>query len=136
MPHDAPVPLCERHIALAADWAESTYGVTDTLPSPCRLCGSRLGIRYPSGWLCATCEWRHGELTAAERRLERWRTAFARDAGAPAGPVIDAIRGALSDGLRTPDALQFVDTWAASDGSEPDAPGEVALAVDALLGVI
>ncbi len=66
MPHDAPLPLCERHLALAADWAASTYGVTDTLPSPCRLCGSRLGIRYPSGWLCATCEWRHGELIDGE----------------------------------------------------------------------
>jgi hypothetical protein len=38
------------------------HGVTDLLPSPCRLCGSRLGVRYPSGWLCAICEWRHGEL--------------------------------------------------------------------------
>lgn len=37
-------------------------GVTDLLPSPCRLCGSRLGVRYPSGWLCAICEWRYGEL--------------------------------------------------------------------------
>jgi hypothetical protein len=24
-------------------------------------CGSRLGVRYPSGWLCAICEWRVGE---------------------------------------------------------------------------
>jgi hypothetical protein len=37
-------------------------GVTDLLPAPCRLCGSRLGVRYPSGWLCAICEWRYGEL--------------------------------------------------------------------------
>ena len=37
-------------------------GVTDALPSPCRLCGSRLGVRYPSAWLCAVCDWRHGEL--------------------------------------------------------------------------
>jgi len=81
-------------------------------------------------------EWRHGELTAGERRLERWRAAFDRAAGAPAGPVVDAIRGALADGLRTPDALQFVDTWASTDGTDPDAPGEVALAVDALLGVV
>jgi hypothetical protein len=34
----------------------------DLLPSPCLLCGSRLGVRYPSGWLCAVCEWRHGEV--------------------------------------------------------------------------
>jgi L-cysteine:1D-myo-inositol 2-amino-2-deoxy-alpha-D-glucopyranoside ligase len=81
-------------------------------------------------------EWRHGELTAGERRLERWRAAFDRAAAAPAGPVIDAIRGSLTDGLRTPDALQFVDTWAATDGNDAAAPGQVALAVDALLGVI
>jgi len=81
-------------------------------------------------------EWRHGELTTGERRLERWRAAFARDSAAPAGPVIDAVRGALADGLRTPDALQFVDTWAESDGSDTSAPAQVALAVDALLGII
>ena len=81
-------------------------------------------------------EWRHGELVSGERRLERWRAAFERSAAAPAGPVIDAIRGALTDGLRTPDALEFVDTWVSTDGTDPDAPGEVALAVDALLGII
>lgn len=34
---------------------------TDLLPSPCALCGSRLGVRYPSGWVCGICEWPHGE---------------------------------------------------------------------------
>jgi L-cysteine:1D-myo-inositol 2-amino-2-deoxy-alpha-D-glucopyranoside ligase len=81
-------------------------------------------------------EWRHGQLTAAERRLERWRAAFARDAAPAAGPVVEDIRAALADGLRTPDALEFVDTWAASDGTDPGAPGQVALAVDALLGIV
>ena len=42
------------------------YGVTDVLPSPCRLCGSRSGVRHPSGWVCAVCEWRHGELVDGE----------------------------------------------------------------------
>ncbi|TPW76670.1 GIY-YIG nuclease family protein [Schumannella soli] len=32
------------------------------MPAPCVACGSRLGVRYPSGWLCAVCEWRHGEF--------------------------------------------------------------------------
>lgn len=59
---DAPVPLCERHLAVAADWAGRDAGVTDLLPAPCRLCGSRLGVRWPSGWLCAVCEWPHGEV--------------------------------------------------------------------------
>jgi hypothetical protein len=59
---DAPVALCEAHLAAAGEWADAQYGVTDALPSPCRLCGSRLGVRYPSGWLCAVCEWRYGDL--------------------------------------------------------------------------
>jgi hypothetical protein len=66
VPADAPLSLCERHLAVAADWAASVYGSVDALPAPCRLCGSRLGIRYPSGWLCATCEWRHGDLVDGE----------------------------------------------------------------------
>ena len=58
----APLPLCETHFAVAADWSSRTQGVTDLLPSPCLACGSRLGVRYPSGWACAVCEWRHGEV--------------------------------------------------------------------------
>ncbi len=42
------------------------FGVTDLLPAPCRLCGSRLGVRYPSGWICAICEWRVGEVPDGE----------------------------------------------------------------------
>ena len=63
---DAPVALCERHLAVAGDWAGREFGVTDALPTPCRLCGSRLGVRYPSAWLCAVCDWRHGELVDHE----------------------------------------------------------------------
>lgn len=66
MPQDAPFPMCAHHLALAGDWADRAYGVTDVLPSPCRLCGSRVGVRYRSGWLCAVCEWRHGELVDGE----------------------------------------------------------------------
>lgn len=58
---DAPVPLCEWHVAVVVEWSQRSTGVTDLLPSPCRLCGSRLGVGYPSGWLCAICEWRVGE---------------------------------------------------------------------------
>jgi hypothetical protein len=58
---DAPVALCGWHAAVSADWSSGADGVTDLLPTPCRLCGSRLGVRWPSGWLCAVCEWRHGE---------------------------------------------------------------------------
>lgn len=66
VPADAPVALCERHLALAADWAQSEHGYTDALPGPCPVCGSRTGVRYPSAWLCAVCEWRFGDLVDRE----------------------------------------------------------------------
>ena len=56
VPAGAPVPLCEAHLAMAGEWAGVEYGLTDVLPSPCLLCGSRLGVHYASGWLCAVCE--------------------------------------------------------------------------------
>ena len=58
----APLDLCVTHLLEAHDWVDREFGVTDLLPSPCLACGSRLGVRYPSGWLCAVCEWRVGEL--------------------------------------------------------------------------
>jgi Meiotically up-regulated gene 113 len=62
----APLPLCARHLLEAYDWVASGVGVLDLLPSPCRACGSRLGVRYPSGWICADCEWRVGEIPDEE----------------------------------------------------------------------
>lgn len=63
---DAPLALCPEHFAVAAEWAGARDGVTDVLPTPCALCGSRLGVRWPTGWLCAVCEWRHGEPVDGE----------------------------------------------------------------------
>jgi hypothetical protein len=66
----APVPLCDRHLALVADWLagreDHPDGLTDLLPTPCPACGSRLGVRWPSGWLCAVCEWRLGDVPDAD----------------------------------------------------------------------
>ncbi|BDZ45205.1 GIY-YIG nuclease family protein [Naasia aerilata] len=59
---DAPLELCELHLSVAGDWALRSEGVADLLPTPCRACGSRVGVRYPSGWLCGICEWRLGEV--------------------------------------------------------------------------
>ncbi len=63
---EAPVALCPWHLAVASEWVGRYDGVTDVLPSPCVLCGSRLGVRWPTAWLCAVCEWRHGEAVDAE----------------------------------------------------------------------
>lgn len=66
MPPEATIALCAGHLVVAAECAGAEFGITDVLPSPCRLCGARLGVKWPSGWLCAVCEWRHGELLDAE----------------------------------------------------------------------
>ncbi|WP_150308087.1 GIY-YIG nuclease family protein [Planctomonas psychrotolerans] len=69
----APLNLCTHHLVAAHDWVAGDVGVTDTLPSPCQACGSRLGVRYPSGWLCAICEWKVGDIPdedIAERRVD------------------------------------------------------------------
>ena len=59
---ESPFPLCRTHVAVVAEWAEGSWGVTDLLPAPCAACGSRVGVRYPSGWVCAACEWRVGDV--------------------------------------------------------------------------
>ncbi|HEY4268625.1 MAG TPA: GIY-YIG nuclease family protein [Galbitalea sp.] len=67
----AGLGLCAAHILAAHDWVVRETGVTDLLPSPCLACGSRLGVRYPSGWLCAICEWRVGDIPDGETRAPR-----------------------------------------------------------------
>jgi L-cysteine:1D-myo-inositol 2-amino-2-deoxy-alpha-D-glucopyranoside ligase len=89
-----------------------------------------LAHHYRSDW-----EWWGEEITAAEERLAAWRAAVARESTAPAGAVIEAIRAALSDDLDAPTALAAVDAWASEPGEDDQAPAQVALAVDALLGV-
>ena len=54
--------LCTAHLVEAHDWVADEAGVVDLLPSPCLACGERVGLRYPSGWICARCEWRAGEV--------------------------------------------------------------------------
>ena len=53
------IALCALHLAVAAE--ASPAGATDLLPAPCTLCGARIGVRLPSVWVCAVCEWPHGE---------------------------------------------------------------------------
>jgi T5orf172 domain len=66
VPEDAPLALCELHLAVAAEWAHRSTGVTDLLPSPCRACGAQVGVRYPAGWICGICEWRVGDVVDDE----------------------------------------------------------------------
>jgi len=81
-------------------------------------------------------EWTGGRLPAAEKRLAKWRAAVEREAGAPAGPALAAVRERLADDLDTVGALIAVDRWAADPSSDdPGAPALVRALVDALLGI-
>jgi hypothetical protein len=51
---------------VAAELHGEAHGVCGALPAPCALCGSRLGVRFPAGWVCAICEWPFGELPDGE----------------------------------------------------------------------
>ncbi|AKA02945.1 cysteine--1-D-myo-inosityl 2-amino-2-deoxy-alpha-D-glucopyranoside ligase [Streptomyces noursei] len=103
-----------------------------TDPAAIRL--ALLAHHYRSDW-----EWTDAELTAAEARLGRWRSAVSRPDGPPAEELLEELRAALADDLDAPAALAAVDRWAASQqdggGTDEGAPGLVSRAVDALLGV-
>jgi L-cysteine:1D-myo-inositol 2-amino-2-deoxy-alpha-D-glucopyranoside ligase len=90
-----------------------------------------LGHRHDAAW-----EWHDDEISAATARLARWRSGFARPAGADAGELLESMRRALRDGLDTPAALDAVDSWLSADGEDPAAPGLAGEAVDALLGIV
>jgi len=95
---------------------------------------SLLAHHYRSEWA-----WTEQGLAGAETRLALWRGAVNGAGGPEAGPTVERVRAALANDLRTPDALDAVDTWAmaqvAGTGDDPTAPGLIRDAVDALLGV-
>jgi L-cysteine:1D-myo-inositol 2-amino-2-deoxy-alpha-D-glucopyranoside ligase len=77
-------------------------------------------------------------LTEAEKRLDRWRQAVSRDAGAPAEGVLAQVRRHLADDLDAPRALAAIDAWTELPpvGGRADAAVDlVARTADALLGV-
>jgi len=83
--------------------------------------------------------WTDLVLSDGERRLATWRRAAALETGPDATDTVARLRQHLADDLDTPKALAAVDAWAADAilgiGSSTEAPGLVAAAVDALLGV-
>ena len=101
-----------------------------------------LSHHYAGDW-----DWKDDDLVAAQSRLEHWRSAVSGNGGPAAGPTLAAIRAALAADLDAPAALAAVDRWAdaAVDGAldgwdltDPEvggAPGVLARAVNALLGV-
>ncbi|MGV9611107.1 cysteine--1-D-myo-inosityl 2-amino-2-deoxy-alpha-D-glucopyranoside ligase [Nocardia xishanensis] len=83
--------------------------------------------------------WTDQVLTEAEARLARWRSATTLASGPAADDTIARLRQHLADDLDTPKALAAVDNWATQaleyGGPDTAAPGSLATAVDALLGV-
>jgi L-cysteine:1D-myo-inositol 2-amino-2-deoxy-alpha-D-glucopyranoside ligase len=101
----------------------------------------RLGIlahHYRSEW-----EWTDATLKEGRARLDRWRAAVSGNGAPPADELLARLRAALADDLDAPRALAAVDAWADralapgrdTAHDEEGAPGVVARAVNALLGV-
>ncbi len=93
-----------------------------------------LAHHYRSEW-----SWTDDILATAVTRLSRWRDAIDMPAGPDAAGTLEAVRAALADDLRTPDALEAVDAWATrqftSGGTDPGAPALICSVADALLGI-
>ncbi|HKA70100.1 MAG TPA: cysteine--1-D-myo-inosityl 2-amino-2-deoxy-alpha-D-glucopyranoside ligase [Actinomycetes bacterium] len=93
-----------------------------------------LAHHYRTDW-----DWTDSALAAATDRLGRWRAAVSRPDGPDASDTLARLRARLAADLDAPAALAAVDEWCAtqerSGGSDPAAPGLIARAVDALLGV-
>jgi len=90
-----------------------------------------LSHHYRSDW-----EWFDSELEVAQTRLANWRTALSHHTGA-SSPVAEIVKVMRND-LDTPSALKAIDVWAAETlaGAQLDATREVAVAIDAILGII
>jgi len=93
-----------------------------------------LDQHYRTEW-----SWTDDVLERAQTRLDTWRAALSVNEGPDTEPTVAAIRAAVADDLDTPAALAAVDTWATSclrrGGSDNTAPGLLARALDAILGV-
>jgi len=97
-----------------------------------------LAHHYREDW-----EWSAADVAAGDARLARWRDAVSGNGGPRAVVTLTEIRAAVADDLDAPRALRAVDSWCdvvaagdPDDGTwEVGAPGVVARAVDALLGI-
>ncbi len=93
-----------------------------------------LAHHYSDDW-----DWTDAALDAAQARLDRWRAAVSGNGGPDATAVLEEVRAALADDLDAPRAVAAIDAWAGASlslgGDVVGAPGVVARAADALLGV-
>jgi L-cysteine:1D-myo-inositol 2-amino-2-deoxy-alpha-D-glucopyranoside ligase len=93
-----------------------------------------LGHHYRSDW-----QWDEADVSAAGARLDKWRSATARPAGAATTHLVTDVLTALATDLDAPFALRLIDHWANStdfgDDTEPGAGEVVRRLVDGALGV-
>jgi L-cysteine:1D-myo-inositol 2-amino-2-deoxy-alpha-D-glucopyranoside ligase len=93
-----------------------------------------LAHHYRSDWA-----WTPQGLEGARERLALWRSAVDLESGPDAAPVLERVRVALADDLRTPSALDAIDAWcvsaASGTGADSAAPGLIRDLADGLLGV-
>jgi L-cysteine:1D-myo-inositol 2-amino-2-deoxy-alpha-D-glucopyranoside ligase len=93
-----------------------------------------LAHHYREDW-----DWTAQGLDDAQTRLARWRDALAFQGGPDPEPVLARMRECLADDLDAPGALAAMDRWVHEQltrgGSVESAPGVMARAADALLGV-
>ncbi len=66
-----------------------------------------LGHHYRSDW-----QWDEADVSAAGARLDKWRGAVAKPAGAPTAHVVTDVLTALASDLDAPFALRLLDHWA------------------------
>jgi L-cysteine:1D-myo-inositol 2-amino-2-deoxy-alpha-D-glucopyranoside ligase len=89
-----------------------------------------LAHHYRSDW-----EWTDADLSAAQDRLARWRTAVGRASRAQAEGLVEAVRAALADDLDAPGALAVIDAWAAGEPGDGSGAALVRTLLDARLGL-
>ena len=78
-----------------------------------------LGHHYRSDW-----QWDEADVSAAGARLDKWRSAVAKGAGAPTDQLVNDVLAALAEDLDAPTALRLVDHWAnATDFGDDTEPG-------------
>lgn len=106
----------------------STLRETGNDPMAIRL--ALLAHHYRSDW-----EWVNADLERAIERLARWRKGLERLTAPAAAPVVAALRGSLGNDLDAPRALELVDEWTTTVGDDDEAPDQVRVAIDALLGL-
>ena len=93
-----------------------------------------LGHHYRGDW-----QWDEADVSAAGARLDKWRGAVSKPAGAPTAHVVTDVLTALATDLDAPFALRLLDHWANAtdfgDDSEPGAGEVIRGLVDTALGV-